>query len=166
MDEINEKNVKKPDENQIINKFGNLVAVSAIASKSPSLMDRLSHALSPNIILETIYECLRIYNSGIRSGDIIILKREKNPNDNKNQDTGKYAYIFIKTDFKDKEKTARIKNYIPGAQDIEDLLIYVQSDRDLGKKIAVYALTMVNNNYSKMENDIEEENDKKEVVSQ
>lgn len=77
MDEINEKNVKKPDENQIINKFGNLVAVSAIASKSPSLMDRLSHALSPNIILETIYECLRIYNSGIRSGDIIILKREK-----------------------------------------------------------------------------------------
>ena len=94
------------------------------------------------------------------------MKREKNPNDNKNQDTGKYAYIFIKTDFKDEEKTARINNYIPGAQDIEDLLIYVQSDRDLGKKIAVYALTMVNNNYSKMENDIEEENDKKEVVSQ
>ncbi len=112
----------------ILKRIANLLAVSSLYTDSPTLVDRITNALSKEAITKVLNDSQRIIESGISKGDIFRSKKDDHP------------IISIKGE----PNMLSIYGYLPTTSDIENFLLEVEKDIYNARKAGAIAMSIIN----------------------
>jgi len=120
-----------------------LVASAVLITESPTLVDRITNALSPEAVMRSISDSLRIVEGASRGAGGAIIKEEKIKDENE-----EIQSIVITIGEGDSSRKYVIKYAsLPSYETVRDFLEKIQRDIILARKIGIVAQSMILESY-------------------
>jgi CRISPR type I-A-associated protein Csa5 len=120
---------------QYTKKYGDVAVLLAAASaltRSPSLIDRMTYALSPEPALEAVADALRILQSDQNS---------QNPAITQGKDGRGYPIVSVRVD--DRNVPLVIQGRLPSSESVRSFVEDVSRDVNIARKIGTYASSLL-----------------------
>ncbi|AWR98105.1 type I-A CRISPR-associated protein Csa5 [Acidianus sulfidivorans JP7] len=120
------------DEEGIVKRVANLLAVGFLYSESPTLIDRFANALSKEAVTKVLYDVQRIVQMGLDKNEIAsttaTIQGKEYPAISVTSSEGKYTVV----------------GYLPTDQDVEDFLGMIENDVYYARKAGALAMSIAN----------------------
>jgi len=113
-------------------RVANLLATASLYAETPTLLDRISNALSKEAAVKVIGDCERIVNTGINREEIWL-------------QTGDNPRIHINVKEGEETKTYELYGSLATSDDITQFIEDVERDIYTARKVGAVAMATVNN---------------------
>lgn len=114
-----------------LRKVANLLATASIYAETPTLLDRISNALSKEAAVKVIGDCERIVNTGLNRGEIRL-------------QTGENPRIYIDVKEGERTKTYELYGSLSSSEDVTQFIEDVERDIYTARKVGAVAMATVN----------------------
>ncbi|ABP95305.1 CRISPR-associated protein, Csa5 family [Metallosphaera sedula] len=114
-----------------LRRVANLLATASIYAETPTLLDRISNALSKEAAVKVIGDCERIVNTGLNRGEIRL-------------QTGENPRIYIDVKEGERTKTYELYGSLSSSEDVTQFIEDVERDIYTARKVGAVAMATVN----------------------